>query len=99
MRELFAEIVLAQVCVRVEVDYVQLWIFFRSGADGPERDEVFAAEQDGDFPSVQYLVRCLFYRAERRRRVAEGQLNVASVEDFQIFEVFVLIGAVRLYAE
>ena len=93
VRELFAEIVLAQVCVRVEMDYVQLWIFLRRGADGPERDEVFAAEQGGIFPASSISSAASSIARSAGRRVAEWQLYVARVEDFQIFEIFVLIGA------
>ena len=100
MRELHAKIILAQVRMCVEMDYAQVRVALRDGADAAERDEMLAAEQERDFPGVKDLRGALFNHVERGIGRTERKLKIARVEHGSIFgKVAVLEHRVCLYAE
>ena len=98
--EAHAKVVLTQVGVRVEVDYPQVGMAFRGGADGAERDKMLAAEQERRLPGVEDLRRLRLDHVERAVRRAERQLQVPGVVYKRVrLQVPVLVRRVRLDSE
>ena len=85
MRELDAKIVLAQVSVRVEMDYMQVRIALRYGADTTKRDEMLAAKQKRNLPGIKNLRGARFDHVEGSIWRAKRKLNIARVEYGSIF--------------
>lgn len=98
VREAVAEVFLAQVRVRVEVDDGDVGVLFVHGAEGRQRHEVLAANEERQLAVRDDVPRARFDVRERTLRVAEAELEVAAVKDFRVLEVEVLIRAVRLEA-
>ncbi len=94
-----AEVVRAQVGMGVEVKDVEIRMARTGRAHRAERDEVFAAEEDGDLPRSENPRRFGFDHLERGIRRAERQLQVARVVDGAIPQVPVEIGRIGLDAE
>ena len=90
------EVFLAQVGVRVEVDDGEVRVFLVRGAQRGQRHEVLAADEEGEAAGSEDVPRARLDISERLLRVAEGELEVAAVEDRRVLKVEILIGAVRL---
>ena len=91
MRELDTKIVLAQIRMGVEMDYVQVRVALRHGADAAKRDEMLAAKQERDLPGAKDLRGALFDHAEGSVWRTKRKLKIARVEYGSIFgEVAVL---------
>ena len=94
--ELYAEVVLAQVGVGVEVYDVHVGEDLMHLAEGTERHEVLAAYHEGCLAVGEYLCRVLRYGVECRLCRAHGQFEVAAVEDADVLQRAVEVWRVRL---
>ena len=97
--QLCAQIVVAQVGVRVKVDNVYLRVMSEYRAEAAQRHQMLAAQQHGQLAVPQDHLRPLLDVAQRLLRAAEAQLQIAAVEHRVVRQVRVLIGAVRLQHE
>ena len=97
--QLRTEIVVPQVGVGVEVDDVEAGVFLRYGPHSAQRHQMLAAQQEGQFAVLQDLCRPGLDVGEGCLAGAEAKLEVATVEDVEVGEVGVLVGAVGLEAE
>ena len=96
MAEPGTEVVVPQVGVCVEVDDVQVRVLLHGGPHGPQRDKMFAAQQERELAVLQDLFGAGFDVGQRRFAGAEAKLQVAAVENVEVGQVGVLIGAVSL---
>ena len=99
MAELCAQVVVAQVRVGVEVDDVQVRVPPRERAHRAERHQVLPAQQQGELPIPQDLLRPRLDVRKGHFRAAKAELQVPAVKDRAVAKVPVLVGAVRLQAE
>ena len=99
MAQLCAEVVVPQVGVGVEVDDVEAGVFLRHGPHSAQRHQMLAAQQEGQLAVLQDLRRPGLDVGEGCLAGAEAKLEVAAVEDVEVGEVGVLVGAVGLEAE
>ena len=97
--QLRAEVVVPQVGVGVEVDDVEAGVFLRHGPHSAQRHQMLAAQQEGQLAVLQDLCRPGLDVGEGGLAGAEAKLEVAAVEDVEVGEVGVLVGAVGLKAE
>ena len=96
MAEPGTEVVVPQVGVCVEVDDVQVRVLLHGGPHGPQRDQMFAAQQERELAVLQDLFGAGFDVGQRRFAGAKAKLQVAAVENVEVGQVGVLIGAVSL---
>ena len=96
MAEPGTEVVVPQVGVCVEVDDVQVRVLLHCGPHGPQRDKMFAAQQERELAVLQDLFGAGFDVGQRRFAGAEAKLQIAAVENVEVGQVGVLIGAVSL---
>ncbi len=94
--ESLALVVVPQVAMCVEVDYLHAREAARYGLHDRVCNEVLAAENQ-DLPArFVYLVYCLFYDVERMQQVSLAKLEVAVIAERHLFEVALEIRAVSL---
>lgn len=98
MAELCAEIVIPQVGVSVKMDDVQVGVFFHGSPHGPQRDEMFTAQKQGQLAIPQDLCRAGFNIHQSAFAGAEAELQISAVKHVAIGQVFILIGAVGFQA-
>lgn len=98
VREGIAEVFVAQIGVGVKVDDAKVVIGGVDSFDGRQGHEVFAAQEERQFVILHYPPGKFLDAVEGARRVAEAEFKVAAVEDFGVFKVHVLIGAVGFEA-
>ena len=94
--ELGSQIVVPQVGVGVEVDDVEIRVLLHCSPHGPQRDQMFAAQQQRELAVCQNFGGAALNVGKGRLTGAEAELQVATVEDVEVGQVGVLVGAVGL---
>ena len=97
--QLCTEVVVPQVGVGVEVDDVEAGVFLRHGPHRTQRHQMLTAQQERKLAVVQDLCRPGLDVGKGGFAGAEAELEVAAVEDVEVGQIGVLVGAVSLEAK
>ena len=98
VREVVAEVFVAQIGVGVKVDDAKVVIGGVDGFNSGQGHEVFAAQEERQFMVLHHPFGKVLDVLKGARCVAEAEFKVAAVEDFGVFKVHVLIRAVGFEA-
>ena len=94
MREFFAQIVIAQIRVRVPLENGQTREYFKRRLHGGKTHQVLTAQEYGTLACAEYLCRLDLDGIENGSGVIGGEINVAQVAQGGVAQVLVEMGAV-----
>ena len=87
--QLCTKVVVPQVGVGVEVDDVEVRVLLYRSPHGPQRDQMFAAQQQRELAVCQNLGGAALNVRKGRLAGAEAELQVAAVEDVEVGQLVV----------
>ena len=94
MRQFRSQIVLAQVCVGVEMDNMDIRKFLYRRPESSQGHQMFSSQHKRDLPIIQYSLCPFFDICQSQLCISKAQFQIPGIHDPVISQIPVLIRAV-----
>ena len=94
MRQLCSQVVLAQICMSVKMNHMDVRKFFNRCPESSQGHQMFSAQHKRDLPVIQYSLCPFFNICQGQLGISKTQLQVPGIHDPVISQVPILIRAV-----